>query len=111
MLKSSKHLKNILVVKSNLKFQYFHNQNLTAMTTSTLKKKILSKIETSDNDVLQVVYNILNLYNDADNKSMLSVEQKLELDNRSKLLSSGKLKKVSLDEANKKISRKIASLK
>jgi hypothetical protein len=81
------------------------------MTTSTLKKKILSKIETSDNDVLQVVYNILNLYNDADNKSMLSVEQKLELDNRSKLLSSGKLKKVSLDEANKKISRKIASLK
>jgi hypothetical protein len=81
------------------------------MTTSTLRKKILSKIETSDEDVLQVVYNILNLYNDADNKSMLSVEQKLELDSRSKLLANGKLKKVSLVEVNKKISKKIASLK
>jgi hypothetical protein len=81
------------------------------MTTSTLRKKILSKIETSDDDVLQVVYNILNLYNDEDNKSMLSVEQKLELDNRSKLLANGRLKKVILDEVNKKISKKIASLK
>ena len=80
------------------------------MTTSTLRKKILSKIETSDDDVLQVVYNILNLYNDADNKSMLSVEQKVEVDNRSKLLANGKLKKVSLEEVNKKISKKIASL-
>jgi hypothetical protein len=81
------------------------------MTTSTLKKKILSKIETSDVDVLQVVYNILNLYNDADQSSMLSEEQKVEVDNRSKLLANGKLKKVSLEDVNKKISRKIASLK
>jgi hypothetical protein len=81
------------------------------MTTSTLKKKILSKIETSDVDVLQVVYNILNLYNDADQASMLSEEQKVEVDNRSKLLANGKLKKVSLEDVNKKISRKIASLK
>lgn len=81
------------------------------MTTSTLKKKILSKIETSDVDVLQVVYNILNLYNDADQASMLSEEQKVEVDNRSKLLANGKLKKVNLEDVNKKISRKIASLK
>jgi hypothetical protein len=46
------------------------------MNQATLKKKLIAKIENSDMNVLQVVYNMLNLYTDSDNESSISKEQK-----------------------------------
>ena len=80
------------------------------MNQATLKKKVIAKIENSDTNVLQVVYNMLNLYTDSDNKSMMSKEQKLELDNRAILLEKGILKKRSLKEVNIELSARLKTI-
>ena len=81
------------------------------MNHTALKKKVIAKIENSDMNVLQVVYNMLNLYTDSDNESSISKEQKLELDKRAILLEKGLIKKRSLKEVNKTLNTRLKEIK
>ncbi len=81
------------------------------MNHTTLKKKVIAKIENTDINVLQVVYNMLSLYTDSDNESSISKEQKLELDNRAVLIEKGLIKKQSLKEVNKTLNARLKEIK
>lgn len=80
------------------------------MKTVALRKKIIDKIENSDTQVLQVVLNILSLYNDGEGNSSMTGDQKMELDKRAILLEKGLLKKRSIKNVNKSIEDRLKSI-
>lgn len=72
------------------------------MTTTIIRKKVHQYIDEAEENVLEVVYKMLKLYAGDDNQSMLSDEQKKELDRRSKLYHQGKLKASSWEEVKQR---------
>jgi hypothetical protein len=80
------------------------------MKTIALRKKIIDKIENSDTQVLQVVLNILSLYNDGVGNSAMTDNQKMELDKRAILLEKGLIKKRSFKSVNKSIEDRLKSI-
>ncbi len=55
------------------------------MTSNVLKKKVIEYINHAEEDVLEAVYKILKIYEDSDNKSLMTTEQKSEIERRSSL--------------------------
>jgi hypothetical protein len=80
------------------------------MKTVALRKKIIDKIENSDTQVLQIVLNILSLYNDGEGYSAMTDDQKMELDKRVILLEKGLIKKRSFKSVNKSIEDRLKSI-
>ena len=80
------------------------------MKTIALRKKIIDKIENSDTQVLQIVLNILSLYNDREGNSAMTDEQKMELDQRDAMLEKGQIKKRSIKSVSKSIDDRLKSI-
>jgi hypothetical protein len=80
------------------------------MKTIALRKKIIDKIENSDTQVLQIVLNILSLYNDREGNSAMTDEQKMELDQRDAMLEKGLIKKRSIKSVSKSIDDRLKSI-
>ena len=77
------------------------------MTKTALKKKIIEYMESTDNKILEAVYTILDEHAKAKNDtSLLSREQKNELDRRMKLFEEGKMQVSEWSEVYKKLKKK-----
>jgi hypothetical protein len=75
------------------------------MTATAIRKKVHQYVDDIDTDLLEVVYNMLKIYKHED-KSLLTKEQKAELDKTLKEHKSGKLKYYTLDQAKEIIAKK-----
>ena len=71
------------------------------MTSKTIRKKVIEYINHAEDNVLEAVYKMLKIYEDSDGKSLMTPEQKSEIEKRSSLLKQGKLKTSSWDEVKK----------
>jgi len=69
------------------------------MTNSTIRKKVHQYVDDIDNNLLEVVYNMLKIYKHDDDKSLLTKEQKTELDKTLKEHKAGKLKYYTIEQA------------
>lgn len=72
------------------------------MTSKTLKKKVIEYINHAEDNVVEAVYKMLKIYEDSDGKSLMSSEQKSEVERRSALLKQGKLKTSSWSDVKKR---------
>lgn len=72
------------------------------MTSKTLKKKVIEYINHAEDNVVEAVYKMLKIYEDSDGKSVMSSEQKSEIERRSTLLRQGKLKTSSWTDVKKR---------
>jgi hypothetical protein len=73
------------------------------MTSKAIKKKVIEYIDHADDRVLQAVYQMLKIYEDGESSSLMSQEQKQEVEARSSLYMQGKLKTSSWLEVKKRI--------
>ena len=71
------------------------------MTSTALRKKVHQYVDDVDDDLLEVVYNLFKLYKEEDG-SLMTKEQKTELDKRAQLYQEGKLKTYSWKEVKAK---------
>ena len=72
------------------------------MTTTAIRKKVHQYVDDIDDSVLDVVYRMLKLYNEEEaDGSLMTKEQKAELDKTLAEHKSGKLKYYTLSEAKK----------
>lgn len=78
------------------------------MTTTAMRTKVHKYIDEVDNDVLEVVYKLLEVYRH-NNTSMLTDEQQKEVLKRSAQYKTGKIKGYSLSEVRKHIKQKLSS--
>jgi hypothetical protein len=78
------------------------------MTTTAIRTKVHKYIDEADIKVLEVVYQLLEVYRQT-NASALSEEQQKEVLKRSNSYKSGKSKGYSLSEARKQVKQKQAS--
>ena len=77
------------------------------MTTTAIRKKVHQYVDDIDDSVLDVVYRMLKLYNEEEaDGSLMTKEQKAELDKTLAEHKSGKLKYYTLSEAKKLIYKK-----
>jgi len=74
------------------------------MTSTALRKKVHQYVDSVDDSLLEVVYNLFKLYREEDD-SLLTKEQKTELDKRAELYRAGKLKTFSWKEVKEKARR------
>ena len=72
------------------------------MTSKTLKKKVIEYINHAEDNVLEAVYKMLKIYEDSEGKSMMTDEQKSEIENRSALYKQGKIKASSWTDVKKR---------
>ncbi|MBK7129473.1 MAG: addiction module protein [Crocinitomicaceae bacterium] len=77
------------------------------MTTTAIRTKVHKYIDEADTKVLQVVYQLLEVYRQS-NSSLLTEDQQKEVLRRSALYKSGKIKGHSLAEARKRVKQKIS---
>lgn len=77
------------------------------MTTIAIRAKVHKYIDEADNNVLEVVYKLLEVYRQS-NSSLLTDEQQKEVLKRSALYKAGKMKGYSLAEVRKRIKHKLA---
>ena len=77
------------------------------MTTTAIRSKVHKYIDEADVKVLEVVYQLLEVYRQ-NNSSLLSDEQQKEVLKRSALYKAGKIKGYSLTEARKLVKRKLS---
>ncbi len=77
------------------------------MTTTAIRTKVHKYIDEADNNVLDVVYRLLEVYRQG-NKSILTNEQQKEVLKRSTLYKAGKIKGYTLTEVRKRIKQKLA---
>jgi hypothetical protein len=77
------------------------------MSTSNIRKKVHQYLDEADNNILEVVYKLLEVYRNT-NTTLLSEEQQKEVLKRSALYKQGKSEGISLSEARKKIQGKLA---
>lgn len=77
------------------------------MTTSAIRSKVHKYIDEADNKVLEVVYQLLEVYRQS-NSSLLTDEQQKEVLKRSALYKAGKIKGYSLTEARKLVKQKLS---
>lgn len=72
------------------------------MTTTAIRKKIHQYVDEAEDKVLEAMYGMLKIYVDAGEESMMSKEQKNEIDKRSKFFRQGKLKTSTWEEVKKR---------
>ena len=72
------------------------------MTTSSIRKKVHQYVDEAESNVLEAIYNMLRIYVDDDGKSLMSKEQKVEIDKRARDYREGKLKTASWEEVKKR---------
>jgi hypothetical protein len=77
------------------------------MTTTTIRTKVHKYIDEADAKVLEVVYQLLEVYRQS-NSSILTEEQQKEVLKRSALYKAGKIKGYSLAEARKRVKHKLS---
>lgn len=75
------------------------------MTATAIRKKVHQYVDDIDTNMLEVVYNMLKIYKHED-KSLLTKEQKAELDNTLNEHKSGKLKYYTIEQAKEIIYKK-----
>ena len=78
------------------------------MTTTAIRAKVHKYIDEADVKVLEVVYQLLEVYRQ-NNTSLITDEQQKEVLKRSALYKAGKIKGYSLSEARKLIKQKLTS--
>ena len=62
------------------------------MVSNTMRKKVIEYVNHADDNVLELVYKMLKMYEGDDDSSLMDKFQKEEVENRSTLLKAGKLK-------------------
>ncbi|MCA6435858.1 MAG: addiction module protein [Bacteroidetes bacterium] len=72
------------------------------MTSKALRKKVIEYINHAEDNVIEAVYGMLKIYEDSDGKSLMTSEQKSEIERRSALYRQGKLKTTSWNELKKR---------
>jgi len=75
------------------------------MTTATIRSKVHKYIDEADTKVLEVVYQLLEVYRQS-NSSLLTEEQQKEVLKRSALYKAGKIKGYSITVARKRLKQK-----
>ena len=78
------------------------------MTTTAIRSKVHKYIDEADNNVLEVVYKLLEVYRQS-NTSVLTEQQQKEVLKRSALYKAGKMKGFSLTEVRKRAKQKLSS--
>lgn len=78
------------------------------MTTTAIRSKVHKYIDEADIKVLEVVYQLLEVYRQ-NNSSLMTAEQQKEILKRSALYKAGKIKGYSIREARKNIKQKLSS--
>ena len=78
------------------------------MTTSAIRTKVHQYIDEADAKVLDVVYQLLEVYRES-NSSMLPDEEQKEVLQRSESYKAGKTKGFSIAEARKQVKEKLSS--
>ena len=78
------------------------------MTTTAIRSKVHKYIDEADVKVLEVVYQLLEVYRQ-NNTSLIKDEQQKEVLNRSALYKAGKIKGYSISGARKLINQKLSS--
>ena len=77
-------------------------QTFTTMTSKTIKKKVIEYINQAEDNVIEAVYKMLKIYEDSDGKSLMTTDQKSEIERRSALFRQGKLKTSSWTDVKKR---------
>ena len=72
------------------------------MTTASIRKKVHEYVDEADNNVLEVVYKLLEVYRHS-NESALSTEQKSMVQETSASYKAGKIKGYSMNEFKKRV--------
>ena len=72
------------------------------MTSKTIKKKVIEYINHAEDDVIEAVYKILKIYEDGEGKSLMTTDEKSEIERRSLLYKQGKLQTSSWTEVKKR---------
>jgi hypothetical protein len=72
------------------------------MTSKTIKKKVIEYINHAEDNVVEAVYKMLKIYEDSDGKSLMTTDQKSDIERRSALFRQGKLKTSSWTEVKKR---------
>jgi putative addiction module component (TIGR02574 family) len=67
-----------------------------------MKKKVIEYINHAEDNVIEAVYKMLKIYEDSDGKSLMTTDQKLEIERRSALFRQGKLKTSSWTDVKKR---------
>ena len=78
------------------------------MTTTAIRSKVHKYIDEADAKVLEVVYQLLEVYRQ-NNSSLLTDEQQKEVLKRSALYKAGKIKGYSLADARKLVKQKLSN--
>lgn len=78
------------------------------MTTTAIRSKVHKYIDEADVKVLEVVYQLLEVYRQ-NNTSLIKEDQQKEVLKRSALYKAGKIKGYSLTEARKLVKQKLSS--
>ena len=78
------------------------------MTTTEIRSKVHQYIDEADSKVLDVVYQLLEVYRQ-NNSSLLTDEQQQEVLKRSAMFKACETKGYSISEARKRIKQKISS--
>jgi hypothetical protein len=74
------------------------------MTTTTIRSKVHKYIDEADSKVLEVIYQLLEVYRQT-NSSLMTAEQQKEVLKRSALYKAGKIKGYSIAEARKRVQK------
>ena len=77
------------------------------MTTTAIRTKLHKYIDEADTKVLEVVYQLLEIYRQS-NSSLMTEEQQKEILKRSALYKAGKIKGYSIAEARKHVKQKLS---
>ena len=72
------------------------------MTATRLRKKVHQYVDDVEENILEVVYNMLKIYVDEDDASLMSKSQKAEIDKRTRLFHQGKIKTSSWEDVKKR---------
>jgi hypothetical protein len=77
------------------------------MTTASIRAKVHKYIDEADTKVLEVVYQLLEVYRQS-NSSLMTKEQQKEILKRSALYKAGKIKGYTMGEARKRVKQKLS---
>ncbi|WP_317899002.1 addiction module protein [Aurantibacillus circumpalustris] len=72
------------------------------MTSKAIKKKVIEYITQAEDNVVEAVYEMLKSYEVGDGESLMTDEQKTEIEKRSALYKQGKLKASSWEDVKKR---------
>ena len=72
------------------------------MSKIALRKKVHQYVETAEENVLEAIYKMLKIYNDDDGSSLMTKEQKTEIDKRAREHKAGITKSYTWEEVKKR---------